>query len=63
MNKIIQSENGLTVRVDDDGVWLEFKSSKGKSALVLTTAISVHPNSIVDQAIKEWSEDIEEISK
>jgi|SoiMetStandDraft_5_1073268.scaffolds.fasta_scaffold428147_1 hypothetical protein len=48
---------GLTVQVKEDGVWLVFESSSGKTAIVnVETIAQVRPPSAAE-ALREWIED------
>ena len=48
---------GLSLQVNNDGVWLRFESSSGKIALVnAETLAEVRPPSVAE-AIREWIED------
>ena len=50
---------GLSVEVKEDGVWLRFNSSSGKTAFVNAETIAqVGPPSVAE-AIREWIEDQE----
>ena len=51
--------NGLSVQVKEDGVWLLFESSGGKSAIVNAEAIAEGRPPIAAEAIREWIEDQE----
>ena len=48
---------GLSVEVREDGVWLRFDSSSGKSAIVNAEAIAEGSPPIAAEAIREWIED------
>ena len=50
---------GLTVQVREDGVWLVFESSSGKSTIVRAEAIAEGRPPIAAEAIREWIEDQE----
>ena len=50
---------GLSVEVKEDGVWLHFDSSRGKSAIVNAEAIAEGRPPIAAAAIREWIEDQE----
>ena len=48
---------GLTVQVNEDGVWLVFKSSTGKTAIVnVETIAQIRPPSVAE-ALREWMKD------
>ena len=49
--------NGLSVQVKEDGVWLLFESSGGKSAIVNAEAIAEGRPPIAAEGIREWIED------
>jgi hypothetical protein len=51
--------NGLSVQVKEDGVWLLFESSGGKSAIVNAGAIAEGRPPKAAEAIREWIEDQE----
>ena len=48
---------GLSVQVKEDGVWLLFESSGGKSAIVNAEAIAEDRPPIAAAAIREWIQD------
>ncbi len=50
---------GLSVEVKEDGVWLRFDSSSGKSAIVAAETIAETLPPIAAETIREWIEDQE----
>jgi len=49
----------LSVQVKEDGLWLHFESSGGKSTIVNAEAIAEGRPPIAAEAIREWIEDQE----
>ena len=48
---------GLSVQVNEDGVWLVFESSGGKKAFVNAETIAEVRPPIAAEAIREWIDD------
>ena len=48
---------GLSVQVNEDGVWLVFESSSGKGAIVNAETIAEDRPPIAAEAIREWIQD------
>lgn len=65
MTTTIQLDHGITLRSNDEGVWIEFKSSKGKSAAFNVGFIEgAQGNStLIATAIQEWIADIKEFAR
>lgn len=47
----------LDVQVRDDGVWLHFKASTGKSALLCVESLAEGKRGIIGMALREWCAD------
>jgi hypothetical protein len=48
---------GLTVQVREDGVWLFFEASTGKTALINAEDIAEGRGPVTREAILDWIED------
>lgn len=50
-------KNAMTCHIGTDGVWLTFRSSRGKTASINIEALAGQKTGIISQALYEWAMD------